>query len=981
MKNKSLSNIPPCLLYGGQSLESQFSQAQKDKGTYKGLSHLRTAYELYRYFDCPCETPTAFIKTYKEWYESSSKIFKTYFRSIDDFDDDVKRVISEYEKKEIKRKERGKASTCLSIANSHMIRCKVCRICPMSNEYVNDRLELENIVLGYSLKNSDYRFLDIAVKGLIQSIYIGLTYEDICSHITGSYAIYRLDEHGNKIWSTYNFNGLLAYFISRYSETLLAKGGTVRAEIDKRIYDAGALANYLLNLLRVEAGSLALHGTGAKSNLYADYSLTGLSTEDMEKHFFRAIQSIVNAANSATEEDYNNAIDVLRNVYTYNDYNSSASFTAQSDLYVGSLNRAPSGVKKLVDAPFPFMQFSNPNNDKVGNTSSEKGTDTSNKRNDWSELLKKCGLSGTPIESTDTSKKRKNASDKRNSPNKKEVHKHPDDVAVGTETNPDEPLTVLEPIASPEEKSATCADKKDITSNAAIELNNTNVHLSLIQNDTEMNVLNENGDVSDESVVSNTMDVKEIATPEPEKNDELTTINTEIYESSQEDDEEDIDLFSLENILCSDEDNDDDECGLLDLENLTNVETDINHTESIQSEIYAMDIQIDNDAYDNYEQVDESCLDSFHGYDNTEFTDNIDNEVPLSMTETTPETNSSSLKQDEITDFNSGTISVNQMSLIPIDKDPAYSDVRTFFGLNDLQMNASIAECTADLGGYETIAVECMYHSEFNMYGILIFIPSKHKYWYINDICPGFSTVCWHLFISERPKLCMNFPMLNALLSKNNIRKKSLFSLTPLYAAIHPEIKEITISNIIGCNIEKGTSVIESTLPLYEMCYGKMNVIMASDDSMEIDERFEHNNLIDQILSFSADVSHFINISGPVAYTNDYTDIKFKYDKSKLLSDVGYSLLSLTCDLSFFKNQEQMNNFFNEILRTLALSSCYIRYGISLLNIDNSTICFACIEKNMNTVNDLVISHAKDAYKKVSDDFEVPEFYIDSQVL
>lgn len=248
MKNKSLSNIPPCLLYGGQSLESQFSQAQKDKGTYKGLSHLRTAYELYRYFDCPCETPTAFIKTYKEWYESSSKIFKTYFRSIDDFDDDVKRVISEYEKKEIKRKERGKASTCLSIATSHMIRCKVCRICPMSNEYVNDRLELENIVLGYSLKNSDYRFLDIAVKGLIQSIYIGLTYEDICSHITGSYAIYRLDEHGNKIWSTYNFNGLLAYFISRYSETLLAKGGTVRAEIDKRIYDAGALANYLLKL-------------------------------------------------------------------------------------------------------------------------------------------------------------------------------------------------------------------------------------------------------------------------------------------------------------------------------------------------------------------------------------------------------------------------------------------------------------------------------------------------------------------------------------------------------------------------------------------------------------------------------------------------------------------------------------------------------------------------------------------------------------
>lgn len=295
-------------------------------------------------------------------------------------------------------------------------------------------------------------------------------------------------------------------------------------------------------------------------------------------------------------------------------------------------------------------------------------------------------------------------------------------------------------------------------------------------------------------------------------------------------------------------------------------------------------------------------------------------------------------------------------------------DFKSFINLDDATLIKYVAKCLYELQGSEPIAVECCWHPKLERYGILIYVQSCDSYWYVMEDCPGFNDICWHLFLSNRIKVCINSVGIMSLLRKLNIRYKKLYSLTSLFYAANSDtiFKELPkLSDIIGFKLQNNINIYKQILPAYTKRYDYfMDLIDETNNHESSNKLLQSIMNIETLLSFSYDMSDIL--SAPLPHINISFDgsFSFAYKKEYLIENSGFTIikLSVSYDKEQLKDNFSFVEFYKALLKLMQNYSYFVRYNIRLLFCSASEITFACPTDIAYTVNDILTDAAKTTY-------------------
>lgn len=945
MANILNSVFPPCVKYSGKSM-SNHAADNGSKRKYDGSTHIKLAYYLYRYFDGSFESASEFEKIYLNWCANNKAYSDFQFSGNANTSISTRcdKLRNEYNKK---RKEKSSndisnVSCVRHIRNMHGVK-HLCTLCPLSPEYLNDRLATEIKVLGYALLHQDTSFLNIAE--FLGCGYEHIYYENLVLHFTGSYPLLK---DGGDVSGTYNFNGLVAYFILRHHKEFDAeKPSQFIQELLTRI-DSGsnAVCDFLLGKLYKEMETLSVGGDGIRKDLSTDYSIKDFNAMDFRGCFYSALNNILLAGYAATEEEYKSNTEELRNIYTYNDF------------WKGNVN---------VGANTTYIE-------RISNVANGTMTHRRKKKNN-----KITSTNSTLIEQTlmptMSNTERAKLIDEMLSANAANVGQDP---AGENSTNS---IKVIEPVTSKE-------TVEDETSHPVLLKSLAEIHSYVsVAEPTSYHINDDESDIAEVTYEPSLENETEILTEPAPLVFDPEVFNVEEYTNEScieplEGKIEDI-IETDENTATSKEENNDTDNSVTINFNLSDIlsttkeeilaeqrqkEIADEQVDDIDATIENIDDIIEQSEITDTEFIDGPDIDTIDIEDasqNIIIEENVD--LGISADVDTGGTEPEQPKDEFI------TLTVSELPHHALEDFEFSKEINMLYGLDDTKGPVVSAQCVADLSGEQPIAIEYCWLAELDTYGILIYLPNLDKYWFISPGCHNFDSICWHLCTSNREKICMNYSAILNMLTITHNRWRNIISLPALHNTLNSTSNDrVTVNSIIG-KISSMENVAKQIMPLYCSVFADYDKRYFSKETV-LENTYRKLLKFEEIVSYSYDLTDICDCTTPAIKMESPGTFEFSYkDKEQLKNNTDKAVICLDCETRFFQYGFSAKEFFNDVLLELLSLSIFSRYKIRVMNYTEHSISIVCPIDNTYSVNDIIIDTAKKTYQHFNKDV-VPVF-------
>lgn len=858
---------PACLLYGGEILKNIYNNisTKKDVSTeYRGDSHIKLSYNIYRRLsDDP--NIAEFKNLYINWKSNAGDNSCYFYSDAGSLVDKCNSLENEYNKRLVKS---SALSTygCKRLCTNAKLSTFYCRMCPLSREYVNGRIDAERSILGYAILNNDLSFLD--VSSFYGCNYRYVFYEDIASRYTGSCIVGE---------SVVNVHGLVAYCLMRNYDNLADEhSGLSRKLLDLLSAGFDSFYDEFCQLLFDSLLSLAADKADGKKYPAKDY-YGGLALEDVVKSFRQPVLDIITSGRNCSAAEYSSLLPQFADMYTYSDYSSKCG-CKDNALYVNQLNLPPKAPASdslmsglLSDSPLlksdAVKDMINSENSKLSINNINSSQSTSNSNNTYMSLF---------------------------------------DMAKGM---------LDDSAAVAVEKGSSTVDDPVVEEDVVDDYSSTPI-------DTENNL-------NDEVCLDNM--VPDVENEVKQENVELlgSDYPVEYFENPPEYEYEDDNPIVDLSFLYEDGDIalEDGVCNELDANAAPEAEVNVSDGGCSNEDILADNI------------VSEDCSEA----------------TSLSMT-------------------------VTELFTYSICEQGFDKELCTFFGAStESERLQTMSKCLAQLQGTSPVAVDCCWHHELGRYGILICVDDV--FWYITEDCECFDDICWHLFSSNRVKVCINSTPLMSLLTKKHLRAKNVHSLSSLYYACNYDkgLEQLLyIQDIMSLELDVSVNLYKQLLPHYVRRYDELaDLFDTTDDCNSANSVLNTAIEFECLGSLSFDMSDILDAPVPHISFKSGSDFNFKYDEKLLILNSGFSAITLSFDKMFAV--ECPLEFYKDLLLLAYRHSCFVKYRLRLLEYDDAGITFACPTSSVYTINDVLIDIAKKAYTKRDNNKEnIPKFVLSS---
>lgn len=995
--------VPPCLQYSGQRFANGDNNTQKK---YDGTTHLSLSYKIYRWYEGTTESLTEFSKMYSDWCLQSGKFGKYFYGSYGQTDLEAKtKVIANEYRKKADKNPKYCSDGCSHIVFTASGMGRLCYLCPYSPEYMNARLDTENIVLGYALANMDTSFIEKIFNFGKMAGPSYIYYENIAAHFTGMYPALK---EGLVQEKPYNFNALVAYYIIHSAEEI-RKGNLTPAQQEiknKFSYGANAIMSTLMNELHLVSEELKKDGTGFKRD-NRDYSY-GLSYNDALNSFSNALSSIVMAGLSSSAEEYEKCIEELKNVYAYNDYFKKNLPYSKPNRYISSL-----GVGEVtLDTPGAKSRKRRKSEEKLKDNSAKSDVnDTSEgpakediKTKGKSPAIDKHILSGQgqiDYLSIFGGKQDETVGIFEAKINDGNSQRH-DGVLVGKQEKneiKEEPIKKTSdniPVTEKQEKHQIKIEKDNTEKKQSITVQEyTGSEFQESQSTLTQITGTSNANVNTESLPLRNVESNEISDYPDEYLNSLVNsyCSNEEYQNNEEEyliqfDEHRVESDivkspagneSAENFT-SDEESSTGDTG----ENNVTINNDNKSFQPKAIETPVVDVAVEEPKTTTVTTNGLSLGSDFRlssGYN-----DDFDEELPQNETEqiTESEKVTSQLKTENKDTNNSEKLdekenkrySVYELSSIAINR-PEFGQLNTAYGLNERELIQLTAKCESDLVGTEPLVVEYAYNDDIDMGGILVYTGRNDIFWFIIEPTYHFGNIMWRIFCNERPKLCMNYPAIQSYLSAHKLKSNNLISLPAMYAAVNPDVERVIVNDILGNAVHHAPHHLKEFMLNYKGCY--YNLLNKLNSDPKALDRYKRNKILEDVMTSSYNIENIVDFNKPGITTFNYQKLDYAYSsKEQLLANSSYGVLTISVDDRAFSGIKG-NAITDNVIDRLAKGHLLTRFDMHLLFADNNSVTIACPSTALFSINDILVDLMKKSCRML-DKNVIPKITITNDV-
>lgn len=941
-ENISKDLCPPCINYTAKKL---YTMTTKGGKLDSGRTHIKLAYNLYRYFGGTGEHYRDFIEIYSNW-RIKSKTSAKYFYGHDDQSLELhcQSLQNSYNTR-IKSNSK-KLDSCVKTVRSMGAPSDMCALCPFSCEYMNARFGDEQSILGYALYNRNTEFLEV-VKLPSYADYTSIVYEDIALHFTGSF-LKKSKDTNVFIGGSYNFHALLAYFILRHVDEFKKESSALMENIFSRVQKGPqAAAEVLLHeLYKIMNAELGPQADFAKRFPDKNYAIKDMSEEDFKASFIPAVISIIKKAPEVSYEDYKKCIEDIRNVYTYTDYPSINKKTGRGAKHNEMRMTTPTKKKKK------------PSDIKIN---METDLETAKTLSDL--LLHSPILDNAPL-----------INDFENELGAPSIPED-DSSAKTANEGPDYIQAVPEPITSEMITSAvkreyeqdTVQQKSDVTSTS------DNITTPVSGKETEQV---QDSPADSFSFFKSGIETFSISTIEENHAVEEISENVTVKVSEQD---------NIQDNFITDNSADDyydalasefvDEVPDYELDTPPEDEDDFPETTSTISDETAS--STDTDIENNTDEADASSVNQTESTDDNQYTVSAATEI---QTDESPEKSI----EPETCEDKIITMSLPEFIQTPINTEDFFKRVNTLYGLDeeDSATQARIWIEKICVREYP-ISVELVYENELEQYGLLLYSPVSKNYYYIaDDMSKNFNDVCWHIFMSENPKITLNFSGVSSYLSGRNLRARNLVSIPAMYATLHPDCTRFLVGDILRTKLKcrQNCSIFELAMPLYTDAYQYFqSEIDKHEDDIAFNKQLTKHKNFERIACYAYNLSDVTTISGPGVFIDVPGQMVFSYTGPDCLKhDSGYSVVTLQANSSDFKYDFTIKEFFVAMLNSMLQMSCFTKFHISFAGYDDYKLSIISPTDNVYMATDIITDTAGRTFKKMCRNADiVPEFETD----
>lgn len=963
---------PPCIYDSAKSLYIKTRAGKPDAGR----THIKMAYHLYRMFGGTDEKNNEFIDLYTNWSLKSIVAAKYFYGNSDNQSLTLhhNHLKKNYEKRKESINKPDTRDTCVKLIRSFGSPSDMCAICPYSSEYMNARIDYEKTVLGYALLNRDITFLD-TVKLNSMADFSSIVYEDIALHFTGSYLLKSKDK-AVYIGGNYNFHALIAYFFLIHRNEFKENTSALMEDIFSRSHKGvGAVADILLHELYTVMCKELIPGcmNGFKRYNDKNYSIN-ISEVDFKASFISALKNIISSGQQATHENYIEACQNLSNIYTYTDYPKFNENTGRGSNY--NKKRMTDSSKKTPDKKI------------TSGTAKEEITPTTS--------LFSMMFADSPLLQNNTHFVSQNECNLGEIDDTflPDTHKTKENDIISAAATPDTPVI--------NEKSLSLINTEN---SIGIDSINNNTEAKSLKTDLKSVDNNKKTDTAKQLSAANTANIED---------------STDIIDKSQYDNISDINdeksINTYDNIVNSDiinTDNNhyehDDKENNITLDEKSPASTSNNGIKEpsiidVQEERLFNEVMSDNDyMHENiyeencdfyYEPIpEENDIDdgSMQAAENSTDINNTNTSVTAANESANVVNTNENIEESE-TQTSNNTDNIQQN----IDETPVLLEdlhktsitdcgfinrINTLYDMSEEDATKQACIWIEKLCiDEDPLAVTYAYYKELDRYGLLFYSPIYKEYYFISDdMGKNFNDVCWHIFMGEGPRITLNYAGVNSYLLNHSLRARNLISLISMYAALQPDCTEYIISNIIlhKVSFSQTQNIYEQCMPYYMDAYRTYsNLIKKHDDDIKFMKALKAYKNYDKIAGYAYFLSDITSINGPGVENICPGKFKFFYTNECLLTDCGYSAVTLSININDFNYGFTTDDFFLEMLLRMIKISCFSKFRLRLAKYDNTGIIFICPTDIIAIASDAIVDSAGRTYKKLCKNSVIPEFTI-----